>query len=173
VSPSPPRDPGWLDRAADGLAAVGALAAVLLTGLTCVAVVWRYVLGQPIYGIHDIANLTLAVCVACAFSYGARRGAHVNVDVLERLGGRRVTRHTDVAARLIGIVAVGFTAWALADKGSCGRACGNLTQDLAIPHLPFYMLLALGFGLYALILVRELRAGLAAWGAERDPHEHE
>jgi TRAP-type C4-dicarboxylate transport system permease small subunit len=161
----------WLDRTANAFAAVGGLAAIVLVGVTFVTVVWRYGIGHPIYGIDDIAKMTLVVCVACSLAYGARRGAHVQVDILDRLGGRRITRYTDVVARLLGFATVGFTAWSLAKKGACGQACGNMTQDLSIPHLPFYMLLAIGFALYALGLLMELRAGLGAWNADRDPNE--
>jgi len=162
----------WLNRLILALAALGAASVVVLVGVTFVTVVWRYGLGQPIYGIDDIAKMTLAVTVACSLAYGARRGAHVQVDVLERLGGRAVTRFTDLAARSIGIATVAFTTWAVAVKGSCGELCGNTTSDLSIPHMPFYVLLAAGFGLYVLVLTHELLAGLAAWSSTRDPHEH-
>ena len=161
----------WLDRAIDLLGGVGSVATVLLVGVTFVTVIWRYVLGQPIYGIDDVAKMALVVTVACSMAYGARRHAHVQVDILEKLGGRKVTRFTDVVARLIGIATLAFTAKAVAVKGSCGMLCGNTSADLGIPHMPFYMLLALGFALYALVLVLELVAGLAAWSEPRDPHE--
>ena len=161
----------WLDHAIDALGAVGAVATVVLVGVTFVTVVWRYVLGQPIYGIDDIAKMTLVATVACSMAYGARRHAHVQVDILAKMGGRKVTRFTDVVARLIGIATLAFTAKAVAVKGSCGLLCGNQTSDLTIPHMPFYMLLAAGFALYALVLVLELLAGLRAWSEPRDPHE--
>jgi len=162
----------WLNRLILVLASLGAASVVVLVAVTFVTVVWRYGIGQPIYGIDDIAKMTLATIVACSLAYGARRGAHVQVDVLERLGGRAVTRITDLAARSIGIATLGYTTWAIAVKGSCGLLCGNATSDLSIPHMPFYVLLAAGFGLYALVLIHELVAGLAAWSSTRDPHEH-
>ena len=166
------RSPGaWLDRAINALGAVGSLAIVLLVGITFVTVIWRYVLGRPIYGIDDIAKMTLVAIVGCSMAYGARRHAHVQVDILDRLGGRKVTRFTDVIARVIGIATLAFTAKAVAVKGSCGMLCGNSTADLTISHMPFYMVLAAGFTLYALVLMLELVDGLAAWSAPADPHE--
>ena len=163
----------WLDFSINSLGSLGAVATIVLVGVTFVTVVWRYVLGQPIYGIDDVAKMTLVTAVACSLAYGARRHAHVQVDILGRLGGRKVTRFTDVLARLIGIATLAFTAKAVAVKGSCGMLCGNATADLTIPHMPFYMLLAVGFALYALVLLLELVAGLRAWSESRDPHEEQ
>lgn len=162
----------WMNRLIVALAGLGATATVALVGVTFVGVTWRYGLGQPIYGIDDIAKMALVVIVACSLAYGAQRGAHVYVDVLDRLWGRRATRIADVLARIIGNATVSFTAWALAAKGSCGSLCGNTTSDLSIPHMPFYMLLAGGFGLYGLVLLHELVAGLVAWAEPCDPNEH-
>jgi TRAP-type C4-dicarboxylate transport system permease small subunit len=162
-----------LDLPINALGGLGAVATVLLVGITFVTVIWRYVLGQPIYGIDDIAKMTLVATVACSLAYGARRHAHVKVDILDKVGGRNVTRFTDIFARLIGIATLAFTAKAVAVKGSCGLLCGNATADLTIPHMPFYMLLAAGFSLYALVLVLELVAGLRAWSEPRDPHEEQ
>jgi TRAP-type C4-dicarboxylate transport system permease small subunit len=158
-----------LARVADGLALLGGAAVILLVAITFVSVIWRYLLNAPIYGIDDVGKMTLTVVVATSIAYGALRGAHVNVDLLDRFAGRPVTRWTDAVVRGLGACVVGFAAYGLFAKGACGFACGNQTADLAIPHLPFYMLLGLGFALYALILLAELGRGLAAWAAPRDP----
>lgn len=160
-----------LDRVAGLLAILSGAAAVFLVGLTVVAVVWRYLLGDPIFGVGDLSRMTLAVVVAGAIAYGARRGAHVHVDVLQMVGGRRVTRYTDVPVRLIGIAVTLTAAYALYEASLCGFACGEFTDNLGIIHTPFYRLLAAGMALYGLILLCELLAGLAQFRCERDPNE--
>lgn len=162
----------WLDRAAGVLAALGGLTVVFLVGLIVVKVFWRYVIGDPIFGVDDITKMALAVVVAGSVAYGARHGAHVHVDVLNTIGGRPLTRYTDVVVRLGGSIAVAVTAFALWEEGACGFRCGDFTDNLNIVHTPFYNLLALAMAIYAAILMLELVVGLAHLAAERDPNEH-
>ncbi len=148
----------WLDRAAAVLAALGAVTVVFLTGLIVVQVFWRYVLGAPIFGLEDIVRMALAVVVAGSIAYGARHGAHVNVDILKTIGGERVSRYTDVIVKVGGAAVVAVTAFALWEEGTCGFRCGDFTDNLNIIHTPFYNALALGMAVYALILIFELVA---------------
>ena len=145
----------WLDRAAGVLAALGAVTVVVLAGLIVVQVFWRYVLAAPIFGLEDVVRMALAVVVAASIAYGARHGAHVHVDVLQAIGGDKVTRYTDVLVKLGGAAIVALTAFALWEEGRCGFRCGDFTDNLSIIHTPFYNALALGMALYALILLIE------------------
>ena len=100
----------WLDKAAGALAVLGAAAVVLLVVLTVVAVVFRYLLDDPIFGIDDLSQVGLSLAVAGSIAYGGRIGAHVHVDVLNMVGGRKVTRYTDILARALGAFIVGLTS---------------------------------------------------------------
>ena len=161
----------WLDRCSAVLAVIGAAAIVLLVAVTVVAVVFRYVIGDPIFGIDDLSQVGLSLAVAGSIAYGGRMGAHVHVDVLSMVGGRRVTRYTDILVRAIGAFIVGLTSWALVEQGLCGTRCGHFTPNLVIPHLPFYLVLAAAMAVYAAVLVLELVIGLIHLHADRDPNE--
>lgn len=149
----------WLDRIGNAFAFAAGCAVVALVGLTVVAVVGRYVFDRPIFGIEDISRVLLSFVVAGSIAYGARRGAHVHVDVISMKAGPRALSVTDVIARAIGILVVFFTAYALFTKGLCGKTCGYFTPNLSIPYMPFYFALSLSMALYGLILVVELLKG--------------
>ena len=146
---------------------------VFLVGLTVVAVFWRYLLNDPIYGIMDISRMSLAVIVAGSLAYGARQGGFVHVDILKSIAGRKWTRYTDLLVRLAGITIVGVASWALREEARCGFECGEFTENLEIIHPPFYWLLAIAMGTYGLMLVCEFIIGLAHFNAASDPNEHE
>jgi len=158
---------GWLAR---GFAVAGGVALVVLMAVTVVSVFWRYVLNDPIFGIEDISTMTLTIVVACGVAYGAIHGAHISVNVLSMVAGRRATRVTDLLVRGLGAFIVGYAAWGLVEKGSCGLPCGAITSNLGIGHPPFYMVLALAMGSYAVLLATQFRIGLAHWRGE-DPNE--
>ncbi len=153
------------------LAVLGSAAVLFLAAVTVVAVFWRYILNDPIFGIEDLSSMGLAVVVAGAIAYGATRGAHVSVNVLTYFVGRPVTRFTDAFTRLLGAAAVGFAAYALAVKGSCGFECGAFTANLFITHQPFYFLLSAAMAAYAILLILHFVRGLVHFGDAADPHE--
>ena len=144
---------------------------VSLVVLTGIGVFFRYIVNDPINGLGDILGLTLSITVACSLAYGGRVGAHVAVDVLGMVGGRKVTRWTDALVRVLGIFIVGVAAYALIKNGLCGILCGFLTSSLAIPHEPFYYFLAFGLSAYGVVLIAEFVAGLVHFSRDVDPSE--
>ena len=68
-----------LGRLAGLLAVLGGLGVFALVGITIVAVVWRYGLNDPIFGVSDLSVVTLTFVAGAAVAYGARKNAHVSV----------------------------------------------------------------------------------------------
>lgn len=169
-----PGEGSVIDRGLGGIAGLmavmGGLALAALVGITIVSVFWRYVLRDPIFGIEDASTMALTVFVAGAIAYGAVRGAHVSVGVISKLLGRGVTRVTDLVARVLSLGIIGFAAWGLFDKGSCGMPCGAMTANLGIIHTPFYYVLGAAFTFYAVLLSWQIVTGLFHWRGE-DPNE--
>ena len=157
-------------RLAGGFAIVGGLALAVLLGITLTEVFWRYVLDDSLLWTGDVSTMSLAVVAAAAVAYGAREGSHVCVNLLGRLAGRRVTRVTDAAVRLLGVGVTAMAAYALFVHGSCGLRCGALTGSVSIPHAPFYYVLGASLAAYGVLLGAQLLLGLAAWNTA-DPNE--
>ncbi|MCY3880366.1 MAG: TRAP transporter small permease [Rhodobacteraceae bacterium] len=160
----------WLRRLTSLLAVGGGVALTGLVGVTVIAVFWRYVLNDPIYGIEDVSTMALTVVVAASVAFGAQRGAHVSVNVIRFVGGRRLTRVTDIVCRILGTSIVALAAYALFVKGSCGLPCGAITNNLSIVHTPFYYFLGLAMALYAGVILLQLVVGITAWEGA-DPNE--
>jgi TRAP-type C4-dicarboxylate transport system permease small subunit len=154
-----------------GLFAIGGgIAIVALVGITMVGVFWRYVLNKPIFGIEDVSTMALTIVVAASVAYGAHHRAHVSVNIITMVAGRRFTRITDLLSRGLGVAMLAVATYALVKKGGCGLPCGAITNNLSIVHTPFYYVLALAIGSYALLLMVQLLIGLAHWGGT-DPNE--
>lgn len=164
----------WADRQlgrfASGLAVAGGVALVALMLITVIAVFWRYALNDPIFGIEDVSTMTLTVVVAASVAYGAHHRAHVSVNVISMIFGRKVRRYTDLGARILGLGIVGTASYALFIKGGCGLPCGAITNNLTIVHTPFYYILSMAMGSYAALLGVQALTGLAHWSGT-DPNE--
>ena len=59
---------------------MGAAAVLLLVGLTVTAVVFRYVLNDPIFGIDDLSQVGLSLAVAGSIAYGRRARAPMSMS---------------------------------------------------------------------------------------------
>ncbi len=174
---SPDTTPMVLRRIEKGLgliaglfALAGGVAFAVLTVVTGVSVFYRYVLRAPIFGIEDVTTMSLTVIVASAIAWAAFHRGHVSVNIISIFLGRIFTRFTDAAGRLVSCAMVGFAAYALFVKGSCGMPCGAMTSNLGIIHTPFYYVLGSAMAFYAFLIFTHLLIGLAHWHG-RDPNE--
>lgn len=169
--------PLFLSRLEKGLgyvaglfAIVGAIALLVLAVVTGVSVFYRYILRAPIFGIEDVTTMSLTVIVASAIAWAAVQRGHVSVNIITMVTGRRVTRVIDALGRLVTCAMLVFASYALFVKGSCGMPCGAMTSNLGIIHTPFYYVLGLAMGFYALLVTTHFLIGLAHWSGD-DPNE--
>lgn len=153
----------WLHRIAEAVDRVGALLLGIVTALTFVAVVCRYVLNAPIPDGFDISRLLLGVAVFWGIAAASYRLDHVQVDLLWTALGRRGRRWLDLGAAL---VTLGFFALLTAmftEKVRDTFAANEQTFDLRLPVWAFYALgwlgLAVGLVLLAMRVARLVRDG--------------
>lgn len=145
----------WIDRklgqCAGLFAIVGSIGLVALLGITVVAVVSRYVLNAPIFGIEDLSVVSLTLVAAGAVSFGARRGSHVSINLIDKVADKRETRWTDTGIHLLAAATCFVAAGALVTK-ACGIEKACITSNLSIEHRPFFWVLSAAFVFYALHL---------------------
>ena len=145
-----------IDRLVYGMALFcGGLTVFGLLGLTVADVVFRYALNAPIFGGQDVSRLVLLLCVAFSIAYGGRTGAHVSVEVFTKLIGPWFERAAAIGVKLVGAVVLAVMARQLYLAGLLSRELEEGSQLLEIPFEPFYHALAVGMGLYALVLAVE------------------
>lgn len=127
-----------------------------LMALTVLDVVRRYGFNAPIYGARDVAKLMLLCLIALSVAYSARTGGQVAIELFcQRLkpGLRRVLA---LAVRLAAIPMLVVLTWQLVESGINAGRFGEASLALLLPFAPFYAILALGMGLYALVLMVEV-----------------
>ena len=160
----PPRNRGRvsaaLRRGLSAAVAVGGGAALsLLLGITVAEVAARHLFGASLLAAEDLAAMCLALFVAAGLVAAAGGGGHVSVDLLGRLAGRRITRVTDLVARVLATGVTALAAFALFSEGSCGVACGEVTGTVGIVHTPFYYALGASMTAYSILLASRPLAG--------------
>lgn len=153
---------GWLLHRLDKVLAFVALfgGSVTLVFLTVLSVfnvlIMRKALNAPIKGAEDILVLALVVLVALAIPYGARAGAHIEVEVLDAAMSKAFARMSMLVMKGLGACILAVMSWRLAEAGVNAARYGESSQTLLISFAPFYYLLSASIGLYCIVLLLEL-----------------
>jgi TRAP-type C4-dicarboxylate transport system permease small subunit len=135
----------------------GGLTLVFLTVLSVFNVlVMRKALNAPIKGAEDLLVLALVVLVAFAIPFGARIGAHIEIEVLETAMSKTFARISLLAMKILGVVILAIMSWRLWDSGLKAGEFGESSQTLLISFAPFYYVLSVWVALYAVVLLLEI-----------------
>lgn len=118
--------------------------------------VMRKAMNSPIAGAEDLLILSLVVIVALSIPLGARAGAHIEIEVLESSMSARFAKWSMIFVKALGFVLLVFMAWRLWHAGGSASRFGETTQQLLISFEPFYYLLSISIGLYAIIITLDI-----------------
>lgn len=118
--------------------------------------IMRKALNSPIIGAEDLLILSLVVIVALSIPLGARTGAHIEIEVLESRMSALFAKWSLVAVKSMGAVLLAIMSWRLVHAGESAAKFGETTQQLLISFGPFYYLLAVSIGIYAVVLVLDI-----------------
>ncbi|WP_342076826.1 TRAP transporter small permease [Yoonia sp. SS1-5] len=153
-----------VDRFFDGsggvIAVIGSIGLLGLVFLTVADVVWRYALNDPIFGLIDVSMMVSSAVVACSVTWAALKKAHVTIELIEGHFGVKSLLYLGRIIETLTALLFATACYALIKKSTCGFACGDITDNLAIPHGPFYLALAASMAFCA---------ALSLWRAWR-PH---
>lgn len=148
----------WLDRTLIWISLIcGGAALAFMTVFSFVnVIIMRKALNAPIQGAEDLLLLSLVVIVALSIPYGARTGAHIEIEVLETRMSAAFAKWSMVFVKLLGIALLVVMSWRLWETGTKAVKFGETTQQLLISYEPFYYLLSVAIGVYALIIILDI-----------------
>jgi TRAP-type C4-dicarboxylate transport system permease small subunit len=137
----------------------------LVTALTFVSVVLRYVFSRSIPDSYDLGRNLLGILIFWGISVASYRGDHITVDLLWGAVPPRARRWMGLFATAFTFAAMAAFCWATALKVIDTRNAGETTYDVNLPIWPFYLLAWIGtlaaVVLVAVRLAREWRSAAA------------
>jgi TRAP-type C4-dicarboxylate transport system permease small subunit len=101
--------------------------------LTVADVVLRSLFGYPIRGMLELIELGLACTIFVALPAVFLRDEHLVVDVLRR------RRFLDVLGALVSLAVLGLMAWHMLPNARSMIEFGDVTPDLSIPRLWYWV----------------------------------
>ncbi len=133
----------------------------LMTLLTFVQVVLRYVFSTGLVWSLEATTYAFAWLVLIGMSYGVRTEAHIAVDLLTRRLPPRVARGVALVALVCGLVYCGLMIYGSSSFLDRLMALGNNARDIPLPRWLLTSIMPVAFGLLAVRLVQ------AAWPLRR------
>lgn len=154
---------GRFDRLISNVAAaVDGAAAIFLaviTALTFLAVILRYVFVLPFPGSFDVSRMLLGVAIFWGIAAAAWRKEHIQVDLVWQLMPPTLQKIADIFGDILFAVFVGALGWMLFWQVDKVRGSGQTTFELSIPIWPFHAVAWLGIAFcFLVLLARILRA---------------
>ena len=124
------------------------LAAMML--LTVADVALRAFANQPIRGTYELIELGLACTIFIALPAVFLRDEHLVVDVVDQLAPTPVVRLLDLAGALVSLAVLGVMLWRMVPLARDMQEFGDVTADLSIPKIVYWVPVLVGVGASAL-----------------------
>jgi TRAP-type C4-dicarboxylate transport system permease small subunit len=161
---------GILPRIDAGLALASRImvyiASVGLFGMMVVVVidvVGRYVFKHPLLGAYELVGYLMAIAGPWAIAYSQIQRGHIRVDFILKRFSRRGQAVITSISYSIGLAVFSVLSWRMVVLSQYYSSLkhGNTTDTMGIPIAPFAIIVAIGLGMLALILVFDLVHTLA------------
>ena len=120
----------WLALALNSIAALVLFALMLIT---CVDVVGRYVLNNPLTGSTELTEMALAIVVFSVFPLISWRGEHVVVDILDSFVPPKLDLIRTILFNIAAAIALYFVGRRVIVLGNRSLDYGEVSEYLSIP----------------------------------------
>ena len=125
----------------------GYLAAFFLSAmmlLTVADIVLRTFFSMPIRGMLELIELGLACTIFVALPAVFLRDEHLVVDVIDHVAPAPVVRVLDLAGALVSLALLAVMAWQMLPLARTMHEFGDVTSDLSIPRIYYWVPVLLG-----------------------------
>jgi TRAP-type C4-dicarboxylate transport system permease small subunit len=142
---------------------IAAVALFAMMMVTVADVVGRYAFDKPIKGAYELVGFLLAIAGSWGIAYCQVKKGHIRVDfILQRFPPKGRAILTSFAC-FLGFIAFSLLTWRVIVLANYYLSLkrGSATDTLGIPIFPFVVVLAIGTGVMALVLLFDLIRAIA------------
>ena len=152
-----------LQKVSKVAAIVAAIVLAIMMLLTVADVIGRYFFLSPIKGTWEIVGLLLVCAGTWGLGYCQMQKGHISITVLLQRFSRRIQAVIRSLTYLIGLAAFSLICWRmfLMTVRYLTTMKSYVTDTLEIPYPPFMLMLSIGAGIMALVLIVDLVRSLA------------
>jgi TRAP-type C4-dicarboxylate transport system permease small subunit len=126
----------WLDRFTRWVAFIGLIGLLIVSVVTMVDVLLRWLFSAPIEGYEDITRLLFAIIVASCFPAGLLQGRNITIRFLGKALGRRATQYLEALGAIATLFFFTVVTWRVAAFALDETVNNRFTQTLEITTGP-------------------------------------
>ncbi len=139
-----------------GLLIIGMVVLGAMMFLTATDVILRYIFNRPVPGAYELTQFMMAIVVPFGIAYCAYVEGHVSVDLLITRFSKRIQNILGVFTSFLSLGLFILITWQNI-KFIKEQFDSKLTSAvLLIPVYPFVFFVALGIGIFCIIILRDL-----------------
>jgi TRAP-type C4-dicarboxylate transport system permease small subunit len=133
-----------------------ALFLALVTALTFVSVITRYLFSAPIPDSYDFTRLMICIAIFWGIACACWRGEHIQVDLLWSALGPFGRLLVDIVATLVLFASMAVLCWVVIVRLVVIMRSGMITGDLLLPMWPFFTIATFGLLLAVIVIPAHL-----------------
>lgn len=138
------------------LIAVAAAMLAIMMFLTALDVALRYILNSPLPGALELVEYMMAILIPFCILHCETKKGHVAVELILGRFSKRVQRGANLVTGIISVLFVFTMFWQIVLQIQEAYSSRVTSAVLLIPSYPFVLCVAVGIGVFALILFRHL-----------------
>lgn len=135
---------------------------VFLMAMICVDVVTGNIFNNPIPGVYEVCQVILTTLVFSSWAYTQCKHGHIHVTMFVSKMPQKLRFVCFAITSYISTFVMGIATYAVYLNIWDKKASGECTGTLQIPYWPFFLLEAIAFAFFTVILLRDaLKATIA------------
>jgi tripartite ATP-independent transporter DctM subunit len=139
-----------------GVNSIGVTILVMMMLLTVVDVILRYCFNKPISGALEISQFMMAIIVGFALAYTGTKKGHIVIDVVLQKLTPRTQAVINSINYFLSLATFAVITWRSAWYADLLHTRTAASSVLGIPLYPFVYIVAIGSGIYCLVLLYNL-----------------
>lgn len=128
----------WLDRFTRRVAFIGLMGLLIVSVVTMVDVLLRWLFSAPIEGYEDITRLLFAIIVASCFPAGLLQGRNITIRFLGKGLGPRATQYLEALGAIATFFFFAVVTWQVTAFALDETVNNRFTQTLEISTGPWW-----------------------------------
>lgn len=135
---------------------MGIICLTIMMFLTAVDVIGRYFFNSPILGSFEITQSLMVILMATSIGYCGMMKGHIDIDLVAGRLSQRAQSILGCITTFLGVALFGLITWQTFVYIGDNIASNVASAVLQIPAWPFVLIVAIGSGIFCLVLLLQL-----------------
>ena len=145
----------FIDTISDKMKMIGAACLVIMTLLTCVDVVGRF-LRHPVFGSVEIMSFLGTFAVAMVLPLTHKLKGHIGVEIVVTKFSRRFRAFVDLCTAILSLGLFSLVSWQMFEYSVKFKASGEVSMNLELPEYLIIFVVAVCFVVFSIIILKDI-----------------